>query len=482
MNANHDLPKLDSATQLVTQIWPLADAITTLPNKLISLRYYIRETLRRSRTSYSTLQVTLWYLTLIRPFVVSAHRSEAQRPDKVLDEATNKPCSEGPSCPLLCGRRMFLAALILASKYLQDRNFTARAWSKITGLPARDIAFNESIFLDKIEWRLHMTEANFKHWNSIILSCANSTRLGRSLVDIWAHVLNGLSAGNSVETISLGLSEQNQDLCNKFKPSITPSMAFTPNSSFGAPSDGISLGDAVSSLPSTEPKDSPASSIGSESTTSGLSFTEAEAPPVCPTHLTTESKRAHYGERRVSARPTLRRQASSQSSLSEMLTRPNLPTPPSSTRCNRLDEDGSSYNPSQAFMETPSCAARPQIPVSTLDLGDLDRLLANCPLVSTTSNPVDSQPALRASSALQPCVNLPHQATQFGAKLRQSPCGLPQHSIVHRRLNCPLPISGTKRGCSEITDALSAASNDNMSKMRCSQSLQGTNPRFASCA
>jgi hypothetical protein len=33
-----------------------------------------------------------------------------------------------------CGRRMFLAALILSSKSLQDRNYSARAWSKISGL------------------------------------------------------------------------------------------------------------------------------------------------------------------------------------------------------------------------------------------------------------------------------------------------------------------------------------------------------------
>ncbi|CAJ0829500.1 3967_t:CDS:2 [Entrophospora sp. SA101] len=36
--------------------------------------------------------------------------------------------------PATCGRRMFLASLIIASKYLQDKNYSNTAWSKICGL------------------------------------------------------------------------------------------------------------------------------------------------------------------------------------------------------------------------------------------------------------------------------------------------------------------------------------------------------------
>ncbi|KAI9711467.1 MAG: hypothetical protein M1820_002030 [Bogoriella megaspora] len=70
---------------------------------------------------------------------------------------------------LQCGRRMFLASLILASKYLQDRNFSARAWSKISGLKTQEINTNEMTFLNAINWSLHIPEGIFERWTDIVL-------------------------------------------------------------------------------------------------------------------------------------------------------------------------------------------------------------------------------------------------------------------------------------------------------------------------
>ena len=102
----------DCATQMVEVIWPLsAVACGSEPTggrgPILPLRTYIEETLRRSRTSYSTLQVALYYLVLIKPFVPKGDFLQPQTAD----------CAATQS--LMCGRRMFLAALILASKYLQ---------------------------------------------------------------------------------------------------------------------------------------------------------------------------------------------------------------------------------------------------------------------------------------------------------------------------------------------------------------------------
>lgn len=76
-------------------------------------------------------------------------------------------------CPanraLMCGRRMFLAALILASKYLQDRNYSAKAWSKMSGLKACEINQNERNFLGKIDWNLHLPKPLFEKWQDIVL-------------------------------------------------------------------------------------------------------------------------------------------------------------------------------------------------------------------------------------------------------------------------------------------------------------------------
>ena len=126
-------------------------------------RTYIEETLRRSRTSYSTLQVALYYLVLIKPFVPKTDFTQEQRMDCPASRA------------LMCGRRMFLAALILASKYLQDRNYSAKAWSKMSGLKVSEINSNERTFLGKINWRLHIREPIFKKWTEIVLKYTPET-------------------------------------------------------------------------------------------------------------------------------------------------------------------------------------------------------------------------------------------------------------------------------------------------------------------
>lgn len=124
---------------------------------VLPLRTFIQETLRRSRTSYSTLQVALYYLLLIRPHVPK-HDFTMEQPEDAHSIRA-----------LQCGRRMFLAALILASKYLQDRNYSARAWSKISGLNTQEINQNEMAFLLAVNWRLHIADDVFQRWTDIVL-------------------------------------------------------------------------------------------------------------------------------------------------------------------------------------------------------------------------------------------------------------------------------------------------------------------------
>lgn len=124
---------------------------------ILPLRTFIQETLRRSRTSYSTLQVALYYLILIKPHVPKCDFTMEQPEDVHFVRA------------LQCGRRMFLSALILASKYLQDRNYSARAWSKISGLNTQEINQNEMAFLIAVNWKLHIHDSVFKRWTEIVL-------------------------------------------------------------------------------------------------------------------------------------------------------------------------------------------------------------------------------------------------------------------------------------------------------------------------
>nr|OQO20819.1 hypothetical protein B0A51_14815 [Rachicladosporium sp. CCFEE 5018] len=152
---------VDSATQMVEVIWPLSmvpcPTESTSGRCVLPLRTYIEETLRRSRTSYSTLQVALYYLVLIKAFVPKHDFTTEQSSDCAASRA------------LMCGRRMFLAALILASKYLQDRNYSAKAWSKMSGLKVAEINSNERTFLSKIDWKLHIAKPLFDRWTEVVL-------------------------------------------------------------------------------------------------------------------------------------------------------------------------------------------------------------------------------------------------------------------------------------------------------------------------
>ncbi|KAI5370141.1 Putative cyclin PHO80 [Septoria linicola] len=151
---------VDSATQMVEVIWPLSVVpcrAETNGRGVLPLRTYIEETLKRSRTSYSTLQVALYYLVLIRPHVPENDFTMEQSVDSATERA------------LMCGRRMFLCALILASKYLQDRNYSAKAWSKMSGLKVSEINANERNFLSKIDWKLHIPKPAFEKWQEIVL-------------------------------------------------------------------------------------------------------------------------------------------------------------------------------------------------------------------------------------------------------------------------------------------------------------------------
>ncbi|KAG5969654.1 hypothetical protein E4U58_001265 [Claviceps cyperi] len=149
---------VDTSTQIVMAFWPLSSTVCrTEPGgrAVLPLRTFIQETLRRSRTSYSTLQVALYYLVLIRERVPNQSSTTEQEPDE-----THRA--------LQCGRRMFLAALILASKYLQDRNYSARAWSKISGLNTQEINQNELTFLFAVNWELHITEDAFQKFTRLV--------------------------------------------------------------------------------------------------------------------------------------------------------------------------------------------------------------------------------------------------------------------------------------------------------------------------
>ncbi|KAG0047778.1 hypothetical protein BGZ83_007238 [Gryganskiella cystojenkinii] len=291
------LDLIDTAAIVIESIWPPGyDAQCTQNKKGLPLRTFIQETLKRSRSSYSTLQTALFYLYKIRnkvpntylkrrqeqlhqsyPHLASAaihhhahhrHSSEAlmtppasplhtqnlaefasslqqqqlQGSDyfslraaadtkSVLPSpmssncsmasaspasapgyspcstaspnsstasptpSTSSPCSvtseasssssnsTGPNPSssssstssqsnriIYCGRRTFLAALMVASKYLQDRNYSNKAWAKISGLSIKEINANELIFLKLIDYSLFVSHDTFMRWTALLVA------------------------------------------------------------------------------------------------------------------------------------------------------------------------------------------------------------------------------------------------------------------------------------------------------------------------
>ena len=180
------------AAGLIAAIWPLSVPVfhdTTYAHNVLPLQDFITETLRRSKTSYSTLQVAMYYLILLKGHLPKCDFTQEQS------------CVPPNRRAMQCGRRMFLSALMLASKFLQDRNYSTRAWGKITGLPTSEINKNEFGFLDAVEWKLHVTKQKFERWSHSVIALSAPPRPGASLIPQpslvetigWSAVLDRLT-------------------------------------------------------------------------------------------------------------------------------------------------------------------------------------------------------------------------------------------------------------------------------------------------
>ena len=177
-------------------------------DQILPIRSFVHEVLRRSRTSGIVLQTALCYLEAIRPQVPNLLHEERigirayYEPESRILPATEAELaqeaelnmleisgeskgnddgmntvriansvddfdseSKSPEqlafstsaslpSPLLCPRRTFLASIILASKFSQDKCYSNRAWAKLSGLPPREIGRCERALGQALEWRL----------------------------------------------------------------------------------------------------------------------------------------------------------------------------------------------------------------------------------------------------------------------------------------------------------------------------------------
>ncbi|UZJ54638.1 hypothetical protein CBS101457_003958 [Exobasidium rhododendri] len=141
----------------------------------IPLDLFVRETLRRSRTSCSTLQAALLFCKraggeVIRQrackegFALSAKDLERLPGSTQTYASLTTTSSDSPNDYILCSRRIFLASVMVSSKFLQDRTFSNRAWSKISGLNVRELCVVERRLLMALEFDLNVCEKDWATW------------------------------------------------------------------------------------------------------------------------------------------------------------------------------------------------------------------------------------------------------------------------------------------------------------------------------
>jgi len=101
------------------------------------MHWFIVELLRRSHTSAVVIRAALAYITAAAPAIRAAIESESD-----------------PESPLLDPRRVYLAAIILGSKFLLDRTYTNKTWAAVSGLDALEVGRCERTLGEVLQWRL----------------------------------------------------------------------------------------------------------------------------------------------------------------------------------------------------------------------------------------------------------------------------------------------------------------------------------------
>lgn len=173
----------------------------------IPLELFVRETLRRSRTSCSTLQAALLFCKRVGVEVV---RRRAQAEGTILaaeylEKLSGLPSSYpsllressfDPQDYILCNRRIFLASTMVSSKFLQDRTFSNRAWSKISGLNVQELGRVERRLLKSLDYDLNVQESTWIRWTNFLKSHWKARPMAR----------NGLLHSNSVSAAQVVLA------------------------------------------------------------------------------------------------------------------------------------------------------------------------------------------------------------------------------------------------------------------------------------
>lgn len=163
---------------------------TSGPNSVMPLPVFVKTILRRSRTTTSSLQCALLYLHRSREVLrlrarlseeataqLARYAADSALPDSGPNASTNRlsPTTieillRRAKDSMACGRRAFIAALMIATKFLQDDHCNNRVWSRITGVPFREMCVNERHFLKLMNYTCYIREDEFARCELLLIA------------------------------------------------------------------------------------------------------------------------------------------------------------------------------------------------------------------------------------------------------------------------------------------------------------------------
>ncbi|ORX56799.1 hypothetical protein DM01DRAFT_1319866 [Hesseltinella vesiculosa] len=73
--------------------------------------------------------------------------------------------------------RLFIVALMLANKFLDDNTFTNKTWSEVSGMNIQDLNIMESEFLEALDYSLFVRDQDYTQWKRSLDSCRQQLRL-----------------------------------------------------------------------------------------------------------------------------------------------------------------------------------------------------------------------------------------------------------------------------------------------------------------
>ncbi|KAJ2757367.1 PHO85 cyclin-5 [Coemansia pectinata] len=121
------------------------------------------------------------------------------------EQSAKAPATKPKSDVTMCGRRMFVAALMCASKFMYDRSYANKAWNKFTKLPLEQLGDMERGFLNMIDYRLYVDKNTYDKFHRLLArSCMRNGRL--MVCDPASRSVSSVGCDNKVNAAAMPMT------------------------------------------------------------------------------------------------------------------------------------------------------------------------------------------------------------------------------------------------------------------------------------